>query len=138
MTEVATHVVSTGVEGLDTVLHGGFPGNRLHLVQGSVGTGKTTFGLQFAPAGVRNGKECDLADTVALLRSLEHAGRVRKTRTVYERRASMHEKTVRELPLAPGRIGIGEILGVHDFPCDLPEPEAEPPEDAGRGASGGR
>jgi circadian clock protein KaiC len=33
---------STGVEGLDAALGGGLARNRLHLLEGSPGTGKTT------------------------------------------------------------------------------------------------
>lgn len=48
--------VSTGIEGLDYILKGGLPKNRLYLVQGSPGTGKTTIGLQFLMEGERNGE----------------------------------------------------------------------------------
>lgn len=43
--------VSTGVDGLDSVLHGGLTRNRLYLVEGTPGAGKTTLGLQFLIAG---------------------------------------------------------------------------------------
>ena len=42
-----TTTVSTGVEGLDQVLVGGLPKNRLYLVEGGAGAGKTTLALQF-------------------------------------------------------------------------------------------
>jgi circadian clock protein KaiC len=48
--------VATGVAGLDDVLGGGLPVDRLYLVQGSPGVGKTTFGLQFLRAGVAAGE----------------------------------------------------------------------------------
>jgi KaiC/GvpD/RAD55 family RecA-like ATPase len=47
---------STGIPDLDAVLEGGFPANRVVVVSGGVGTGKTTFGLQFLLDGVRNGE----------------------------------------------------------------------------------
>jgi circadian clock protein KaiC len=47
---------STGVEGLDTILGGGFPSNRIYLIQGSPGVGKTTLALQFLLEGVRREK----------------------------------------------------------------------------------
>jgi circadian clock protein KaiC len=47
---------STGVDGLDTVLRGGFPVHRIYLVQGAPGVGKTTLALQFLLEGVRNGE----------------------------------------------------------------------------------
>jgi len=34
--------LSTGVEGLDTILGGGLPPNRIYLLEGKTGTGKTT------------------------------------------------------------------------------------------------
>lgn len=46
----------TGVEGLDDVLGGGLPVNRLYLVQGQPGVGKTTLALQFLLEGVRAGE----------------------------------------------------------------------------------
>jgi circadian clock protein KaiC len=48
--------VSTGVTGLDTLLHGGLPANRLYLLEGDPGTGKTTIALQFLLEGVRCGE----------------------------------------------------------------------------------
>jgi circadian clock protein KaiC len=47
-----------GIPGLDDVLAGGFPRNRLYVVQGSPGTGKTTIGLQFLLEGVARGESC--------------------------------------------------------------------------------
>ncbi|HIE09898.1 MAG TPA: circadian clock protein KaiC, partial [Armatimonadetes bacterium] len=38
--------LSTGIEGLDEILHGGIPQGFTVLVQGEPGTGKTTLGLQ--------------------------------------------------------------------------------------------
>lgn len=49
--------VSTGIEGLDYILRGGLPKNRLYLVQGNPGTGKTTIGLQFLLEGERKGEK---------------------------------------------------------------------------------
>lgn len=42
---------STGIAGLDDALDGGLTRNRLHLLEGSPGTGKTTIALQFLQAG---------------------------------------------------------------------------------------
>ena len=47
---------STGVEGLDDILGGGFPINRMYLVEGDPGAGKTTMALQFLLAGARLGE----------------------------------------------------------------------------------
>jgi circadian clock protein KaiC len=44
--------LSTGVKGLDQILAGGLPKNRLYLIEGGAGAGKTTLALQFLIAGV--------------------------------------------------------------------------------------
>lgn len=46
----------TGIAGLDEVLEGGLARNRLHLLEGSPGTGKTTIALQFLLAGAAAGE----------------------------------------------------------------------------------
>ncbi len=46
----------TGSAGLDSILEGGFPANRLYLVEGDPGTGKTTLALQFLLEGARRGE----------------------------------------------------------------------------------
>ena len=48
--------VSTGVSGLDEVLHGGLMPGRTYLVRGGPGTGKTMLGLHFLTAGARLGE----------------------------------------------------------------------------------
>ena len=48
----------TGIAGLDNVLCGGLPGNRLYLIDGNPGVGKTTLALQFLMAGVARGEKC--------------------------------------------------------------------------------
>ncbi len=47
---------STGIAGLDAVLDGGIARKRLHLLEGSPGTGKTTIALQFLLAGADIGE----------------------------------------------------------------------------------
>lgn len=47
---------STGVPGLDDILDGGLVRDRLHLLEGLPGTGKTTLGLQFLLAGRKAGE----------------------------------------------------------------------------------
>ena len=49
-------MVSSGVDGLDDVLGGGFPANHVYLVEGFPGAGKTTLALQFLLAGVQRGE----------------------------------------------------------------------------------
>jgi len=50
--------VATGIDGLDAVLCGGFPRDRIYLVQGDPGVGKTTLAIQFLRAGARAGEKC--------------------------------------------------------------------------------
>src|SRR5436305_998545 len=51
-------VAQTGIPGLDEILCGGLPPDRLYLLEGNPGTGKTTIALQFLLEGVRNGEPC--------------------------------------------------------------------------------
>lgn len=46
----------TGIPALDHILNGGLPRNRLYLLEGDPGTGKTTLALQFLRAGVARGE----------------------------------------------------------------------------------
>jgi circadian clock protein KaiC len=45
-----------GVPGLDDILHGGFPKDRLYLIQGDPGVGKTTLAMQFLLEGAHLGE----------------------------------------------------------------------------------
>src|SRR5687768_10769181 len=47
---------STGISGLDDILGGGFTPNRLYLIEGMPGSGKTTLAFQFLLAGVKRGE----------------------------------------------------------------------------------
>lgn len=50
--------VTTGIQGLDDILGGGFPSEHIYLITGDPGTGKTTLALQFLMDGIRNGESC--------------------------------------------------------------------------------
>src|SRR4051812_3184088 len=50
--------VQTGITGLDYILSGGLPPNRLYLIEGTPGSGKTTLALQFLLHGVAAGQKC--------------------------------------------------------------------------------
>jgi circadian clock protein KaiC len=47
---------STGIPGLDTILDGGFSKNRLFLIEGMPGSGKTTLAMQFLLEGASRGE----------------------------------------------------------------------------------
>ena len=49
-------VCATGIAGLDDILCGGLTANRLYLVEGVPGSGKTTLAMQYLLAGVRRGE----------------------------------------------------------------------------------
>ena len=48
--------VPSGIEGFDTISHGGIPSSRTTLVTGPPGSGKTIFGLQFLIEGLQAGE----------------------------------------------------------------------------------
>jgi circadian clock protein KaiC len=48
--------ISTGSEGFDDILGGGFDANRVYLYEGRPGSGKTTIALQFLLEGARRGE----------------------------------------------------------------------------------
>ena len=65
--------ISSGNPGLDTILRGGLPKNRLYLLEGSPGSGKTTFALNYLLEGVRQGESClyiTLSETSEELRAV--------------------------------------------------------------------
>jgi circadian clock protein KaiC len=49
--------VSTGIAGLDDILHGGLAKGFLYLIEGSPGAGKTTLALQFLMEGAAQGEK---------------------------------------------------------------------------------
>jgi len=50
------HRIQTGVEGLDAILRGGLPRDRMYVIEGEPGAGKTTLALRFLLEGVRRGE----------------------------------------------------------------------------------
>ena len=69
----ARETASTGIPGLDDVLDGGFTRDRLYLVEGVPGAGKTTLALQFLLAGAARGEPVlyvTLSETEAELREV--------------------------------------------------------------------
>jgi circadian clock protein KaiC len=70
---ITTDFLSSGVPGLDDILNGGLTSDRLYLVEGEPGTGKTTLALQFLNEGRRRGESTlyiTLAETAVELSSV--------------------------------------------------------------------
>ncbi len=57
MNDVVPSRISTGIAGLDDILGGGLTPQRVYLVEGSPGAGKTTLGLQFLLDGAKRGEQ---------------------------------------------------------------------------------
>ncbi len=53
---VLDRATPTGIAGLDKILRGGLPENRLYLLLGNPGVGKTTIALQYLLEGARRGE----------------------------------------------------------------------------------
>jgi len=69
-------LMKVGVPGLDDVLGGGLTSNRLYLVEGTPGAGKTTIALQFLIEGARRGESVlyvTLSETGQELRGVAHS-----------------------------------------------------------------
>ena len=66
-------LAATGIPGLDHILHGGLTSNRMYLIEGVPGSGKTTLALQFLQEGVRQGESVlyvTLSESLAELRDV--------------------------------------------------------------------
>jgi circadian clock protein KaiC len=62
--------ISTGIEALDSVLGGGLTADRVYLLEGTPGSGKTTIALQFLLEGAKRGEQglyITLSETAAEL-----------------------------------------------------------------------
>ena len=72
----STAFISTGIPGLDNVLGGGLTRDRLYLVEGDPGAGKTTLAMQFLVEGAARGETVlyiTLAETEVELRAVAQA-----------------------------------------------------------------
>ena len=98
------------------LLHGGLPRNRVYLVMGDPGTGKTTFGIQFLLEGVRNGEQAlyiTLAETKAELLGIAESHRFDLSRVAIHEVSVAAEQDRPEqdyTALLPAEIELGESL----------------------------
>jgi len=72
-TRPSLDLISTGIPGLDNVLHGGFIRAGFYLIQGDPGSGKTTLALQYMRACLKRGERCLYVTLTESVRDLEHA-----------------------------------------------------------------
>lgn len=66
-------LVATGIDGLDAILGGGLTADRVYLIEGVPGSGKTTISMQFLMEGARRGETVlyiTLSETEAELRAV--------------------------------------------------------------------
>ena len=104
----------TGVPGLDEILGGGFIAQRMYLIDGNPGAGKTTFAMQFLSQGVRDGETClyvTLSETAQELRSAAES-----------HNWSLEGIEIVELIVDPGELeGDGHLTMLHASEVELTE-----------------
>src|SRR6185503_20151799 len=75
--QIATaEAVATGIAGLDNILAGGFTPNRIYLIEGDPGSGKTTLSLQYLLDGRAKGEKgmyVSLSETKEELEGVAHS-----------------------------------------------------------------
>src|SRR5437870_1848438 len=110
----------TGISGLDSILEGGIPRSNVTLVEGAIGTGKTTMGVEFVYRGASEFDEPGLIvlfevspekvvrDAAQLgwdLPALERQGRVKivyTTRQVFRQELQQADSLLLQDPAEPG------------------------------------
>ena len=90
-----------GVRGLDEILGGGLPRDRLYLLDGEPGAGKTTMALQFLMEGRNHGEQglyvtlSETADELNAVRGVRTGGRWTASRSSSWRRSKAKRPTRR-------------------------------------------
>ncbi len=107
--------LQTGIEGLDFLLDGGLPANRLHLIEGDPGTGKTTLALQFLLEGRRLGETClyvTLSETTVELKGVakSHGWSLDGLEMVELARPEMRTTDEQYTLYHPSEIELGEMV----------------------------
>jgi len=110
----STAFISTGIPGLDNVLGGGLTKDRLYLVEGDPGAGKTTMALQYLAEGAARGETVlyiTLAETEVELRAVAQAhGMSLEGVTVHEviPNESLLDPSEQYTVLPPSEVELGE------------------------------
>lgn len=107
--------ISTGIQGLDELLTGGLTPNRMYLVEGKPGTGKTTLALQFLMEGRARGEKTlyvTLSETGTELRSVaESHGWSTDGIEVFQLAAAENTKPTEQYTLYhPAEVELGETV----------------------------
>jgi circadian clock protein KaiC len=107
--------MATGISGLDDILGGGLTAQRMYLVEGTPGTGKTTLALQFLLEGVKRGERSiyvTLSETASELRAVARShGWTLDAISVFELLSGAElEPDVEQSILHPSEIELGETV----------------------------
>src|SRR2546422_699321 len=128
----------TGISGLDSILEGGIPRSNVTLVEGAIGTGKTTMGVEFVYRGASEFDEPGIIvlfevspekvvrDAVQLgwdLAALERQGRVKivfTTRQVFRQELQQADSLLLQeaAEMGAARIFVDGVAGVIDVGGD--------------------
>jgi circadian clock protein KaiC len=105
--------LSTGIGGLDDILNGGLPTNRLYALYGSSGVGKTTLALQFLLAGSARGESglhVTLSESSVELDTIARShGWSMDGLTVYEPPAAARTKNSLQTMFPPAEVELEEV-----------------------------
>ena len=132
----------TGISGLDSILEGGIPRSNVTLVEGAIGTGKTTMGVEFVYRGASEFNEPGIIvlfevspekvvrDAAQLgwdLTALERQGRVKivfTTRQVFRQELQQADSLLLQeaAKMGAARIFVDGVAGVIDGGGDGQEP----------------
>lgn len=114
----ATPFARTGVDGLDDILAGGLTRDRLYLLEGDPGTGKTTIALQFLQTGAATGERClyvTLSETAEEIQAsaAAHGWVLHERISLFEHAAAAEllAEPQRQSLLYPSELELGETMG---------------------------
>jgi KaiC/GvpD/RAD55 family RecA-like ATPase len=112
MAETPTRL-STGINGLDDVLNGGYLRGDGYLLRGEPGTGKTLLGLHFLRAGVDAGETSPFVTFAEAKEKIHrHSNSVVRKNVigVLKKRTTDYERTLREFRITEHGISVGEPM----------------------------